>query len=270
MSQQENYLLQYRGEALSLQLYSINIQQEIELTKKGVDRLQEHWPDIVALKADSQASIYDYYPYLFLKAFPLLSIADVRPFALAGRLFASSIVFYDKVMDRTSTAHIATTSALRIQAMQLEAYHLLHQLFPPEAIFWKQLRSYIVEYADACIQEQRFASGDLPWQEYTEAIALQIAVGKNGIARSTIAGLVELAQDHSLFKPLVEVINHFNIACQMWDDLLDWKEDLRCSIPSLLLSRVVSEWPVHCEQENLNHQLNHLARKFYYDGHGRC
>jgi hypothetical protein len=34
------------------------------------------------------------------------------------------------------------------------------------------------------------------------------------------------------------VTNAFNIATQLWDDLQDWKEDLRRGAPSLLLARL--------------------------------
>ncbi|WP_375510714.1 prenyltransferase/squalene oxidase repeat-containing protein [uncultured Nostoc sp.] len=255
-------------EALSSQPFSRHIQEEIEVTRKAVGRLLERWSDKVALSSNSQVTIYDYYPYLFLKAFPSLTLADIRPLNLASRLFASSIFLYDKMMDCTANVDLSA-SILSTQARQLEAYYLLHQMFPPKAVFWEHFRDYVQQYAKACVYEHRFASGDQPWQEYSEAVALQIAVGKNGISKTTIAGLVELAQDDSLLKPLIEAINHFNIACQMLDDLLDWKEDLYSGIPSLLLSRILHERPTQGNKEEMTRRRDILAREIYYGGHAR-
>lgn len=244
----------------SLSFFPQHIQQQIEATITVLERLQRGWFEGLVLNTDN--GMYDGYPYLFLSAFPSLTPADVQSLALAGRLFAQSLFAYDNMIDEISL----TTSALGAQAMQFEAYHLLYQLFPPHAAFWGRFRSYMAKYANACLQEQRFASGERPWQEYTEPLALEIAVAKTGVAKATIAGLAELTQDDSLLEPLTESIHHYYIARQMWDDLCDWKEDLQTGIPSLLLSRVLHERPVQESQEAI---LNQLARELYYGGHAQ-
>ncbi len=243
-------------------IFPPHIQQEIKEATKVLNHLEKGWFEGFALSADNETNIYNGYPYLFLGAFPALTPSGVQPLTLAGRLFASSLFAYDNLIDGMSRA----TNALSAQAMQFEAYHLLHQLFPPDTAFWRRFRSYMAEYADACLQEQRFASGERPWQEYTESLALEIAVAKTGIAKATVAGLVELAHNDSLFEPLVESIHHYYIARQMWDDLGDWKEDLRTGIPSLLLSRVLHERPA---RENRDLVRDQLARELYYGGHAQ-
>ena len=141
------------------------------------------WSEKVILDDDDETKVYDGYPYLFLNAFPALAPSDVRSLALAGRLLARSIVVYDNVMDGRALDHPTTTDALRAQALQFEAYHLLYQLFPPDTAFWRRFRNYLIEYANACLQEQRFASGERPWQEYTESLALEIAVAKSDVGK---------------------------------------------------------------------------------------
>lgn len=253
---------------MSLQSLS-HFQSSIDATKTVLQRLQVYWPEEVVLgSGEAQMSSVDYFPYLFLSAFPSLKPADIEPLSLSGLLLAHSSFLYDKVMDRTSDAYLGTVSALRLQAMQLETYHQLYQLFPPSANFWNYFRKYLLEYADACLQEQRLASCNRPWQEYSEQVALEIAIGKNGLARIAIAGLVELAQDDSLAEPLVECINQFNEANQLWDDLCDWKQDLRHRIPSLPLLRLLPDWPpTKLNQEEETRLLQQLARKLYYGGH---
>lgn len=257
---------------MSLQMFPPHIQKEILSVGETLERIQESWRHTVCLGGsfnDPRATVYDCYPFFFLPAFPTLSPSDIRPLSLAGRLFACSIILYDKVMDRTCPAYIATSHALSIQAMQLEGYRLLHELFPPQAAFWKRFHQYYVDHAEACLAEQRFNTGERGWEEFTEELALRIAMGKNGVARATIAGLVELAQDEHLYAPFVEAIDCFNVASQMWDDLCDWKDDLQTGTPSLLLSQLVRERPVFKSQDEQTREVAALARDLYYGGRAR-
>jgi squalene-hopene/tetraprenyl-beta-curcumene cyclase len=252
---------------LSLPDSLTRIQQETVTVAAGINLLQERWPDGISLKiADERDIISDYFPYLFISAFPSVTTSQSRPLAIAGQLLANSLVLYDGMMDDAPIA-APKGALLQAQAMQFEAYHLLQKLFPSEAVFWEHFRQYLVEYANACLQEQRFVSGERPWREYTETLAIQIAIGRSGVARTAIAGLVELDQNDQLLSLLEESINHFFLANQMLDDLVDWKEDLRRGIPSLLLSRVVNEWPVKLSRKDLESQLESLARKVYYRRH---
>lgn len=257
---------------MSLKLFPPHIQQEIRSVSEQLKQLQGPWRDTVCLEGsfnDPRATVYDCYPYFFLPAFPSLGPADIRPLSLAGRLFACSIILYDKVMDRTSPAYLATAHALSIQAMQHEGYRLLHNLFPPDAVFWHRFRAYYVDHAEACLEEQRFSTGERPWDEFDEKLALRIAMGKNGIARATIAGLAGLAQDERLYAPFVEAIDCFNVASQMWDDLCDWKEDLQTGTPSLLLSTLVRGRPAFRSREEQARETAALARDLYYGGRAR-
>lgn len=257
---------------MSLEMFPPHIQQEILATSAALDSMEGDWRYAVSLHGsfdDPKATIYDCYPYLFLGAFPSLTPSDIRPLSIAGRLFACSIILYDKVMDRTSTAYLATSQALSVQAMQWEAYRLLHGMFAPDAKFWQRFHSYLVEHAEACVKEQQFVVGELKWENYTEEVALKIAAGKNGIAKATIAGLVELAHDDAQFESFASSVNHFNIASQMWDDLRDWKEDLRTNTPSLLLARIAPGGLKFADEVELARQTETLAREVYYDGHAK-
>jgi squalene-hopene/tetraprenyl-beta-curcumene cyclase len=246
-----------------LSFFPQHIRQEIAAATADLHHLQARWAG-VALSNEDETTIYDGYPYLFLEAFPSLNPSDVRTLALAGRLFAGSLFAYDGMLDRSASGRLMMSNALGTQAMQLEAYHLLYRLFAPDTAFWTRFRRYMAEYATACLYEQQFASGERPWQEYSQAVALEIAVGKTGVAKAAVAGLAELAGDDALLETLIGSIAHYYVARQMWDDLCDWKEDLQAGVPSLLLSRVLQERP---GKENEEATLNRLACEIYYGGH---
>lgn len=227
--------------------------------------LQQHWPDAIALEP-GRSSEYYALPYLLRGALPRLGARELRPLAVFCKLYAGSIFLQDRLIDGQLPAGAAATASLRIMAMQLEAYRQLHAMFGPGAAFWARLRGYVADYTAALVEEQRFASGR-PWHEYTEALALGVVRDKNGPARIIAAGMVELAGDDGMLTPLLEIINAFNLATQMWDDLQDWKDDLRRGTPSLLLARLCPERPPPCSDDDWRDLTRQLARELYYRGH---
>ena len=254
---------------MSSSLEASRLATELVAVQAIIADLQRRWPAPIALEPDRSSSYYAL-PYLFREAFPGLAAAELRPLAAFCKLYAGSILLHDQLVDGqladgADRAPVATPS-LRLLAMHAEAYHLLHAQLPAGAAFWGRLRDYLAAYADACLEEQRFASGSRPWREYTESEALRIVLGKNGPARIIPAALVELARDDRLLDQLLDVTNAFNVATQMWDDLQDWKEDLRHRTPTLLLVRLVPERPAGVGELGRD-VIQELARELYYGGH---
>jgi hypothetical protein len=254
---------------------AFSLRTELAAVQAIIADLQPRWPDGIALEPERNS---DYYalPYLFREAFPCLATSELRPLAAFCKLYAGSILLHDELIDGQLAAGAnrppVATPSLRLLAMHAEAYHLLHPQFPAVTAFWDRLRSYLAAYADACLEEQQFASGGRPWREYTEPVAMRIVIGKNGPARIIAAGMVELARDDRLLDPLLEVTNAFNVATQMWDDLQDWKDDLRQGTPSLLVARLVPERPEGLkglDPETWRDMIRQLARELYYRGHAR-
>jgi squalene-hopene/tetraprenyl-beta-curcumene cyclase len=253
--------------AIGLSAFPPGLRQEIGKIANHIKELEQGWSDKIRF-ADPKArlSIYACFPNYFLAAFPQLSHQDVRPLAAAGWFLANTLFLFDKLMDSPSDATVA--DLLRAQAMQMETNHLLHKLFSPPSIFWTYHQSYAAQYAEACLQENAFASGDRSWSEYSESKALQIIIGKSGFLRSAVAGLSELAGDYEHFIVLTEAVNQYNIAGQMLDDLVDWKEDIHRGCPSLLLKRVLDERPSTLAISES--QIKEIAGVIYYEGHAYC
>jgi squalene-hopene/tetraprenyl-beta-curcumene cyclase len=229
-----------------------------------VEQLQARWPLEIAL-LNSRSSKYYALPYLLIEAFPALRLDDVQPLVVFSRLLAGSILLHDELVDRAETPRAVTS--LRVMAMQAEAYRVAHALFPPAARFWDRLREDLAEYASACLEEQRFVAGGRPLGDYTEALALRIAMGKTRLARSVVAGLVELAQDDAPFVSLGQILDEMHKAMQLLDDLQDWKEDHRRGTPSLVLSRIGAPRTGSGDEAEQRCTTTRLARELYYGGH---
>jgi squalene-hopene/tetraprenyl-beta-curcumene cyclase len=244
--------------------YPFNIQGKIAQIHQQINDLQQNWHNQVKLTLDATPSIHEAHPYLFVDAFPIVNVAEVHSLALAGALFANSVFIYDELLDQTHKMK-RDLIPLSAQVMRFESYQILHHLFPPDAQFWNHFRHYIQEYSNACVEEYQFVKNERSWQEYTEKVALKIAIGKVGLSRISIAGLAEIAEDYEGFDNLTTSINYFNIASQMFDDFCDWKEDINHNIPSLLLARVIQEQG-GIDLKNLKCQKK-IAKSIYYGGH---
>jgi squalene-hopene/tetraprenyl-beta-curcumene cyclase len=241
------------------------ISEEIEI-------IQRRWPSQIVIGAGA-VSIYDCFPYFFMEAFPSLNEEKLGRFAVAARLYANSIFLHDKLFDQgadqSSTADVAPINALRILAMQWEAYRQLYELFPAQSAFWEDFRTYLSHFARANVQEQRFIRGGQAWGELSEEVALDIVRGKNGVARATIAGLAEMDRNRAPLQPLVEAIDGYNLARQMLDDLIDWEEDLEAGMPSLLLARVLGRRPTWVDERELANLKGEIGRQIFYAGHAK-
>lgn len=243
----------------------MNTQREIADSQEAERVLQRGWPESIKLSLFQQSTWYEL-PYAFLPAFPSLALHQVRELAVFGRLLANSIFLHDPLADRPMGVRETAIASLRIMAMQFEATRALAPRVPPEARFWDRLRQYLADYAFVCVEELRFSAGDRPWHTLTEPVAIDIAIKKSGVSRAILAGLVELAGADPLLEPLVASLDSFNVACQMWDDLKDWRDDLSRRMPTLLLSRVLPELPAaeFCKAEE-----SRIASELYRGGHAR-
>ncbi|MFL5347414.1 MAG: hypothetical protein ACJ8AT_21730 [Hyalangium sp.] len=242
-----------------------DIRKEIEASTALVEDLRAHWPHAIDLRPDKASGYLDL-PYLFLPAFPHLPLRDLRPLAAFSRLMHGAILQHDMLADEDLAPPRAGEAAMRLMAMQFEACHVLYPSIPAHAGFWQRLRMDLSEYAHARVEERRFAQGERSWREYTEEVARRVVLGKNGVARTVAAGLVELARDERLLVPLLEAIDAFNFASQLCDDLLDWRDDAYRRIPSLLLARVLPERPT-LQGAALEHELDRISRELYLGGH---
>ena len=238
-----------------------------DLLTARLQQLEVGWPSAVRLELGAAESIYDYHPYLFVPAFPGLDERHVESLAVAARLFASCMFLSDAAIDGPADAAFGSIAPLQAVAMQFEAYRLLNQLFPGSSPFWSRFGAYLRDLAEAIVIEAEFGSGRRPWRQFTEEVARSVAIKKAAIAKASVAGLAQLAGDTGLSAVLDSVVDHYNVAYQMFDDLGDWKKDLRRRQPSLLLARLLPDGGPSGADPLSPEQVGGIARKLYYEGH---
>ncbi len=252
-------------QSFAVDVFSPALLEAARETKDRVELVTRPWSTVMDISFGDKnvISMYDCYPYLFQEAFPTISPEKMSDFSLTSSLCAISFFFSDRIIDLSLQAHQSARLMLQVIALQTEALSLLHQMFPPSLPFWEHFRSYMGSYFHACILEKKFVTGELPWQNYDENIAWEIATGKCGVSQAVIAGLVALSGNEQHLEPFTKSLSLYNFGCQMFDDICDWKEDYLNRSPSLLLCSLLKEQPTEPKEED----LEQVARELYYGGH---
>lgn len=238
---------------------------ELEQT---LDRLQTAWPRELRMRSPMY-SHFCWTPVRFAPAFPRVREEEVKSLTVFCHLFVAAVLAQDPLLDRKCPVEQAGVTAMHIMALEAEAYAVLHRLFPAESPFWPRYRACLADHARAFLVEEAFRNRQRPLAEYDEAVALRAAADKIGLVRIVIAALAELAGDDRLYEPICASVARVGEAMGMYDDLFDWKDDLRRGQPSLLLSRTLHEAPGPLDDEAFAALAREVGRAIHYGGHSR-
>jgi UDP:flavonoid glycosyltransferase YjiC (YdhE family) len=224
--------------------------------------LQRHWPDDILLWIEgNEGVLYQAYPFILHPVFPSVPEEAVSRFALACRVYFESAFMADKIVDGHKNYDHGQLY-LRAVAMQFEAYRLFQGLFPADSPFWDRFRETFALYTRACGLERRLRTGGEDRSLVTREMSVRIAEGKFPFAAIVVHGMAALAGDQSNVEALAKSIEHFDMASYYWDDLKDWRKDLRERGPSLVVGHVLSARPELREAE----EPSAFARALYCDG----
>lgn len=213
---------------------------EAVATKAVVRERREAWSAAVdwlgGVPERQTPRIYDAYPLLFAPAFPGIERTQLADLVVAGKLLSDSILAFDAVVDERMDSGRRAADVARGQSMQLEAHWILAKLFPAESSFWISLRADYLEYLAAMQAERALAVDKLD-----EQALVDVARGKTAVARSCLSAMGILSGCPGVAADLSIALTDFYLARQMWDDLMDWREDLASGQQTLLLARALHE-----------------------------
>lgn len=155
----------------------------------------------------------------------------------AGRLLLGSVLRVDDILDEQPRGVALASRVFGALAGQFEATRKLAQLFDAGDPFWDAMRERYVEFAQSQILEQEYRAGQRAWRDADEGTARYLAVGKNAVMFVASAALCHLAGAPELRAPLDAALTDFMLAAQTLDDAVDWRDDLRQGVPTLVLWR---------------------------------
>ena len=186
-------------------------------------------------------SPFYYYPFLFVSAFPSVAVKDLRTLALANRVLLEAILLSDKKIDETRPW--TPTDFYLVDVYFHKALEMLIPLFPLEHEFWNKTQEWFLQHGRAIIREQIHHRNRLC--PYTQEEFFEISTGKVALIKTNLLAISLLSDTSDILEPLMESQDRFLAGFQCFDDLRDWKEDLRHGNFTFLLTRVLFAGGLH-------------------------
>jgi len=223
--------------------------------------LERGWPVAASLRVGPPASIFNDYPRLFIGHYPGLADGDVDILCQGCRLLAGSVVVGDRIADETVSRSESVAILFQVQSLQFEAERVFAVLFGAGSVFWERLKQILSAAMLCALEQDRYMIGRKTLAGLSLQAAETLATGKTGPAKIAAIGLSLLAGGGEP-TDLLQAIDAYNLARQLYDDLVDWRDDLATRRPSTLVARLAVARP-----HLLNGAPDLVARELYYGGH---
>jgi len=241
-----------------IQKLLFNIEKEQETFYKNLFLHRDE--DISFIEKKGERTFYEYYPYLFYDEFRIVNQEKYRKLALSGSLLLKNILLNDKLMDFKDL--IDPSRLFSSNFLYKKSLDLLYSIFTASSVFWNYFEKYNKEFTNAVFLERSKHFGIVSPYPYTDFEI--IARGKAAISKNATTALAILSNTPEKIEPLETTQNYFNTAFQLYDDLLDWKEDYLNRNYSYLLTTVIYENQLVEEvKSNNTPDLETISRAIY-------
>lgn len=185
-------------------------------------------PPHPALIAGHTVTLYHCLPWLFSDSITGLSEEQHHALAIAGLLYFGHALLVDRLIDADdafSPQILLSSSALHERALVLLASAGMLAGDSAQA-----LRAYTKDYERAIWDEKGSATAPLfGWEQYES-----IAKGKAALLKAAPALMAVTTGKHNLRAATDEMVDLFNLAAQIHDDVKDWRQDITAGRPALL------------------------------------
>lgn len=165
---------------------------------------------------------YFYFPFLFEGGFKSLDKKSLKLLNIAGFLCFKQVIMQDKINDNQLPQEKVEAYSNMSQSLVSKAVTELQKLYPQDSLFWKKWQKRKKELLESDLLDSNLRSQDYSYEKYEN-----LAWGKSAFAKLAIDGLFELEGHVSVenYNILLQSHKDFSCAMQLFDDVLDIKED---------------------------------------------
>lgn len=182
-------------------------------------------PNLFQNKPGERPGLFDFYPYLFCETFPAVSPSQRRQLTVAIQLLFAHLLIQDRLMDAEAVvcSLVHGYQQLTSSLLHEKSWRLLADLLTVHSPFWRLWDQYHQEWLVATWTEKRW---DARWPQRPDTTTLlDIAANKTAIAKVVPAALAVLSEMSAPPPALDESQTLAATAFQLYDDLLDWRQD---------------------------------------------
>ncbi len=209
-----------------------------------------------------RSTVFEVFPFLFLDLFPSVTADQALQLAYAGMLYMDYLRLEDAVTDGQPLGGRFIHAAIG-GLVHEEALATLRELLRGHDAFWPWLARYHQEYVAAVIHER-----DVPARRplvYARAERDTIAADKAAPGKAALVALALLAGEAKPPAELGHSYNAFCISYQLYDDLLDWRQDHVSGLYSYLVVQALARCTPGCDGAD-RPTADDLGRVIYYGG----
>lgn len=163
---------------------------------------------------------YERYPALFHDYYPTIRSQIVAQLSEAGFAFYKSVLELDAIIDNQETYRIFS-----VLDLQESAIKKLSSVFLEDSHFWKLWLQRKTEYKEAIALEKQLHHYFCE-EKYTEVADKKSAFGKVAIDSLYV---ISEEKDTTLYKNLLLSHQYFSLGFQIYDDVIDFREDFNGS-----------------------------------------
>lgn len=204
---------------------------------------------------EKSSKFYEYYPKLFHDYFSDIDKAKIDLLSKAGFYFYQSIMQLDAVIDNQENHRI-----FNVLDLQENAIKILSTIYRDDNNFWSLWKTRKTEFREAISLEKNL--WNIPSLEnYHEVADKKSAFGK--VAIDCLYTLSENKNEET-YKLLLESHKYFSIAFQLYDDVIDFSEDLE----KKQFNKAVYELSKVIDFVKYKNDANILSKLLYIEGVG--
>lgn len=204
------------------------IREHVENIYQNIAERTKSTPD------NGRISVYYLYPFLFSESFQIEDNKQIDMCVLSV-LCLDSCLYDDKILD--GQQQITASGFHFHNLLNLEIGKLAYQLVGNAGNFWNYYYKYYKEYVEATTLEREKHFGKL--EEYSKEEFLIISKGKQAMCKIIPAMCCCLQNNFTLLEDYEKAIDLCSSGMQIYDDLRDWKDDLKNQRISWMLNDIL-------------------------------
>jgi len=213
---------------------------------------------------DDRSAVFDAFPCLFLNLFPTVTADQALRLAYAGKLYMDYLCLEDAVTDGQPFDGRFVHAAIG-GLVHEEALTVMRSLLGSHDPFWRGLAGYHQAYVRAVIAEREIQTRRP--LTYARAERDRIAADKCASGKAAFVALALLDGSEEPPAALIHSYDAFCVSYQLYDDILDWRQDYTHGPYSYLVVQALESWQSHHPGfENSRPSPDELGQIIYY-GH---
>jgi hypothetical protein len=170
-----------------------------------------------------QSSYFLFYPELFSPAFPGISQQQLDQLCIAGYLYYRSVLYIDKIVDAQAKEGALVSKFFSLSLLcQEESVKILASIYPLDDPFWITWNQRKCEYLKAQ-EKDKEDFYNWPVQSFYNLADYKSAFGK--VAVDCLFLLQSKPEHQKAYDQILLSHAHFSIGRQLYDDIIDIKED---------------------------------------------